>query len=166
MFIRLITSRFYLPNVYFSRALKASLACQNQVSTTTGLVQHSNFSSKSGPKKPESDDVPKELFDYPGKEHTVEWRATEKGKIYDKKPFKFRCVKGKVYYWCNCGFSHTQPFCDGTHKEEKMKIKLRPVKFIPTEDKDYWFCNCKQTAHRPLCDGTHKRQDIQEAVKT
>jgi CDGSH-type Zn-finger protein len=131
---------------------------------TPDLQSYRNSSGTS--KKNPGDGVPKELFDFPGKEHTTEWRATEKGKIYDKKPFKFRCEKGKVYFWCNCGHSHTQPFCDGTHKTEKLRIRLRPVKFVPTEDKDYWFCNCKQTEHRPLCDGTHKKQEIQDAIKS
>ncbi|KAL2740420.1 hypothetical protein V1478_000561 [Vespula squamosa] len=86
----------------------------------------------------------------------------ETGVIYDKKPFKIRCEAGKIYHWCTCGQSKTQPFCDGTHKNIFLKIKLRPVRFTVTETKDYWLCNCKQTLNRPFCDGTHKRQDIQE----
>ncbi|XP_071454634.1 CDGSH iron-sulfur domain-containing protein 3, mitochondrial [Hetaerina americana] len=87
------------------------------------------------------------------------------GLIYDKKPFKFTCVKGKKYAWCLCGRSKSQPLCDGTHKNPLLKIPQRPVHFILDEDKDVWLCNCKQTSKRPFCDGTHKRQDIQAAVK-
>ncbi|XP_018402833.1 PREDICTED: CDGSH iron-sulfur domain-containing protein 3, mitochondrial [Cyphomyrmex costatus] len=84
------------------------------------------------------------------------------GVIYDKKPFRIQLKAGKIYSWCLCGRSKSQPFCDGTHKDIFLKIKLRPIRFTVTENKDYWLCNCKQTSNRPFCDGTHKRQDIQE----
>jgi len=90
---------------------------------------------------------------------------SEKGKIYDKKPFKFLCQKGKSYMWCSCGHSKTQPFCDGTHKSPFLKIKLRPVRFVPTETKEYFFCNCKQTNNRPFCDGAHRDKEIQAKIK-
>nr|CAD7265163.1 unnamed protein product [Timema shepardi] len=89
----------------------------------------------------------------------------DNGKIYDKKPFKMRCVPGKNYSWCLCGQSKSQPLCDGTHRNPYLKIKFRPVRFTVTEEKEYWLCNCKQTSNRPFCDGTHKREDIQAAVK-
>ncbi|XP_063235000.1 CDGSH iron-sulfur domain-containing protein 3, mitochondrial isoform X2 [Bacillus rossius redtenbacheri] len=92
-------------------------------------------------------------------------KQPENGVIYDKKPFKMRCVPGKDYFWCLCGRSKTQPLCDATHRSPYLRIKLRPVKFQVTEEKDYWLCNCKQTSNRPFCDGTHKREDIQAAVK-
>ncbi|KAK4024478.1 CDGSH iron-sulfur domain-containing protein 3, mitochondrial-like [Daphnia magna] len=84
----------------------------------------------------------------------------EKGKMYDKKPFKFMCEKGKAYMWCSCGHSKTQPFCDGTHKSPFLNIKLRPVRFVPEETKEYWFCNCKQTNSRPFCDGSHRKETV------
>ncbi|OXA51716.1 CDGSH iron-sulfur domain-containing protein 3, mitochondrial [Folsomia candida] len=87
------------------------------------------------------------------------------GKIYDKKPFKFRCTEGKSYFWCACGQSKSQPFCDKLCNNTHYKISMRPVKFIPPETKDYWFCNCKQTSKRPFCDGTHRREDVIAAVK-
>ncbi|XP_046387708.1 CDGSH iron-sulfur domain-containing protein 3, mitochondrial isoform X2 [Ischnura elegans] len=87
------------------------------------------------------------------------------GVIYDKKPFKFTCVKGKKYAWCLCGKSKSQPLCDGTHKNPHLKIKHRPVHFAVDEDRDVWLCNCKQTSKRPFCDGTHKREDIQAAIR-
>ncbi|XP_003424601.1 CDGSH iron-sulfur domain-containing protein 3, mitochondrial [Nasonia vitripennis] len=84
----------------------------------------------------------------------------ENGAIYDKKPHKFFCEEGKVYNWCLCGHSKNQPFCDGTHNNIFLKIKIRPIKFTVTKSKNYWLCNCKQTRNRPFCDGTHKREDI------
>ncbi|XP_018351493.1 PREDICTED: CDGSH iron-sulfur domain-containing protein 3, mitochondrial isoform X1 [Trachymyrmex septentrionalis] len=87
---------------------------------------------------------------------------TGTGAIYDKKPFRILLTAGKNYSWCLCGQSKNQPFCDGTHKDIFLKIKLRPIRFTVTETKNYWLCNCKQTSNRPFCDGTHKRQDIQE----
>ncbi|XP_073991203.1 uncharacterized protein [Rhodnius prolixus] len=85
----------------------------------------------------------------------------ENGIIYDKKPFKVKLVTDKTYSWCLCGHSKNQPFCDGSHKNPYVQIKLRPVRFKVSEEKDYWLCNCKQTSNRPFCDGTHKREDIQ-----
>ncbi|XP_076763569.1 uncharacterized protein LOC143430972 [Xylocopa sonorina] len=82
------------------------------------------------------------------------------GVIYDNKPFKFTCVAGKKYSWCLCGKSNRQPFCDGTHRNQFLKIKERPIHFSVKETKDYWLCNCKQTSNRPFCDGTHLREDI------
>lgn len=92
-------------------------------------------------------------------------KQPKKGIIYDKKPFKMRCVPNKQYYWCACGYSKNQPLCDGTHKSPYMKLELKPVRFKVEEEKDYYLCNCKQTSNRPFCDGTHKREDIQAAKR-
>jgi len=56
------------------------------------------------------------------------------------------------YYWCSCGKSNNQPFCDGAHKGSDFK----PIKFTITENKDCYLCGCKQTADAPFCDGAHK----------
>ncbi|XP_077511915.1 uncharacterized protein LOC144122204 [Amblyomma americanum] len=86
------------------------------------------------------------------------------GRIYDKKPFRFEVKKGRVYHWCTCGFSHMQPFCDGSHRNPHLKITLKPARFVAEETRFYWFCNCKQTANRPYCDGSHKKPHVQEGV--
>ena len=70
-----------------------------------------------------------------------------------KAPIGVDVEAGKTYWWCACGQSKTQPFCDGSHKGSEFT----PVKFEATESKKAWFCACKHTAHQPLCDGTHKR---------
>eukprot|EP00292_Cryptomonas_paramecium_P019075 CAMPEP_0113670154 /NCGR_PEP_ID=MMETSP0038_2-20120614/4978_1 /TAXON_ID=2898 /ORGANISM="Cryptomonas paramecium" /LENGTH=118 /DNA_ID=CAMNT_0000586137 /DNA_START=10 /DNA_END=366 /DNA_ORIENTATION=+ /assembly_acc=CAM_ASM_000170 len=66
--------------------------------------------------------------------------------------------KGKTYYWCSCGLSAKQPFCDGAHKG----TPFTPVKYEATETKRVLFCMCKKTGNAPLCDKTH----IKVATKT
>jgi CDGSH iron-sulfur domain-containing protein 3 len=68
-------------------------------------------------------------------------------------PFAVNVEKGKDYWWCACGQSKNQPFCDGSHKP----TSFTPVKFTAPESKAVYFCGCKQTLNKPLCDGTHKK---------
>jgi CDGSH-type Zn-finger protein len=60
---------------------------------------------------------------------------------------------GKSYWWCSCGKSAKQPFCDGSHKGSEFT----PQKYDATTTGKVWFCACKQTANSPLCDGAHKK---------
>ncbi|KAL7069760.1 hypothetical protein ACQ4LE_010891 [Meloidogyne hapla] len=81
------------------------------------------------------------------------------GKVHSKLPTKAFLKKDKVYTWCSCGYSGSQPLCDGTHLTTYLPdwvVKLKPVRFIPDRDMEVWFCNCKQTKNRPFCDGSHK----------
>ena len=59
---------------------------------------------------------------------------------------------GKDYWWCACGRSQNQPFCDGSHKG----TGLTPQKVTVATSNDYWLCACKQTGKSPFCDGSHK----------
>ena len=61
--------------------------------------------------------------------------------------------KNKSYFWCSCGLSSKQPFCDGSHKN----LKFNPIKFIAKETKKMFFCTCKQTNNQPFCDGSHNK---------
>jgi CDGSH-type Zn-finger protein len=69
-----------------------------------------------------------------------------------KAPAKVALETGKDYWWCACGLSKSQPFCDGSHKG----TGLTPMKYTADKTADYWLCACKQSAKAPLCDGTHK----------
>ena len=72
--------------------------------------------------------------------------------IAQKAPYKVPVEAGKSYWWCACGKSATQPFCDGSHKGSGFS----PLQFTAPESKKVFFCTCKRTATMPLCDGSHK----------
>jgi CDGSH-type Zn-finger protein len=78
---------------------------------------------------------------------------TAKGQIAQKAPIPIEVEAGKSYWWCACGLSKNQPFCDGSHKGTAFV----PSEFKPTESKRVFFCACKQTASMPLCDGAHNK---------
>lgn len=61
---------------------------------------------------------------------------------------------GKTYYWCSCGLSKKQPFCDGGHKEDPQGRKA--LQYTAISDKFISFCSCKKTELAPICDGRHK----------
>lgn len=73
--------------------------------------------------------------------------------IAQKAPYPAEVEAGKSYFWCACGQSKNQPFCDGSHKG----TSFTPLKWTAPETKTAWFCGCKQTAGTPLCDGTHSK---------
>lgn len=70
-----------------------------------------------------------------------------------KSPCKVALKRGEKYFWCSCGRSARQPFCDGSHKGSG----LLPMVFTAEKDGDAWLCGCKRTGGRPFCDGTHNR---------
>ena len=72
--------------------------------------------------------------------------------IAQKAPYPVDLEAGKSYFWCACGQSKNQPFCDSSHKGGSFS----PVKFTAEETKKVWLCGCKQTKNQPFCDGTHK----------
>lgn len=70
--------------------------------------------------------------------------ADNKAKIMEMKP--------GTYFWCACGSSKNQPFCDGSHKGTVFV----PMKVEINEDKKVAWCMCKLTKNKPFCDGSHK----------
>jgi len=68
-------------------------------------------------------------------------------------PLPIDVTAGQTLWWCSCGRSKQQPFCDGSHKGSEFS----PLKFVPAESKKLWFCACKKTGTAPLCDGSHKK---------
>ena len=69
-----------------------------------------------------------------------------------KEPYGINLEAGKRYFWCACGRSTTQPFCDGSHKG----TDFRPQEWKAEANEEVWFCACKRSSHQPLCDGSHK----------
>lgn len=69
-----------------------------------------------------------------------------------KGPYAVELEPGE-YYWCACGRSKSQPFCDGSHKD----TGLTPVKFTVAEKEIKYLCGCKRTHTQPFCDGSHKK---------
>ena len=78
---------------------------------------------------------------------------TEKPVAADNKPIKIQLKAGK-YFWCACGHSKKQPFCDGSH----YGTGIRPVRFVTDKDREAYLCMCKQTKNPPFCDGSHNHQ--------
>jgi len=73
--------------------------------------------------------------------------------IAQKEPYGIDVEAGKSYWWCACGQSSKQPFCDGSHKGSEFA----PLEYKATKDKTVWFCGCKQTGKSPMCDGAHNK---------
>ena len=73
----------------------------------------------------------------------------------DKAPYLMNLAPGK-YYWCACGRSKSQPFCDGSHKETKRT----PIEFTLTKHQHVALCGCKGSRTKPHCDGSHLRINL------
>jgi len=69
-------------------------------------------------------------------------------------PYPVAVETGKDYWWCACGQSKNQPYCDGSHKAAGV---FAPVKYSATESATVYFCGCKGSGKAPLCDGSHKK---------
>lgn len=70
-----------------------------------------------------------------------------------KSPYAVELAPGD-YWWCACGLSKRQPFCDGSHKAAGV---FSPVRFSTTEAQKVWLCGCKHSSNKPFCDGSHQK---------
>ena len=73
--------------------------------------------------------------------------------IAQRTPIPVDVEAGKTYFWCACGKSQKQPFCDGSHKGTTFS----PIKYEAKQATKVFFCCCKHSKRAPVCDGTHKR---------
>lgn len=67
-------------------------------------------------------------------------------------PFPIEVEAGRTYWWCACGQSRRQPFCDGSHQGSEFQ----PLAWQAGATTRVWFCGCKHSGTAPLCDGSHK----------
>lgn len=72
--------------------------------------------------------------------------------VAGKEPIPVEVEEGKSYFWCSCGQSKNQPFCDGSHND----TGFTPMKWTAESSETKYFCICKQTEGQPFCDGSHK----------
>lgn len=80
--------------------------------------------------------------------------------ISAKTPYKIEVEAGKKYYWCSCGLSAIQPFCDGSHKAHKNEdgsSVMKSVQYVASENQTVYFCGCKHSKNGIFCDGTHTK---------
>jgi CDGSH iron-sulfur domain-containing protein 3 len=74
--------------------------------------------------------------------------------VAQKTPMQMQLEPGE-YWWCACGRSQSQPFCDGSHDG----TGISPVRMEITERSSVYLCGCKYTATPPFCDGAHQLID-------
>lgn len=85
-------------------------------------------------------------------------QVEECGKITQLKSMPVEVETGKPVYWCSCGLSDNQPFCDGKHKGTTFK----PVKVVPEQTGKMFFCGCRRSFKGHLCDGSHKHVVVED----
>ncbi|MEJ1157791.1 CDGSH iron-sulfur domain-containing protein [Prosthecomicrobium sp. N25] len=72
--------------------------------------------------------------------------------VAQKAPYPVEVKAGESYWWCACGRSANQPFCDGSH----TGTGITPVEWVSDKDGKAFFCGCKATQKPTMCDGSHK----------
>ena len=78
-------------------------------------------------------------------------RGVQTARVANRGSIKVELAEGKEYWFCRCGLSESQPFCDGSHKS----TGIEPLSFVAKETKTFGLCGCKQTSKAPFCDGSH-----------
>ena len=78
---------------------------------------------------------------------------TDEVLVPQKEPYAVGVEAGETYYWCACGRSKKQPFCDGSHQGTSFE----PVPFTAEKTETVYLCGCKHTDNQPFCDGSHQK---------
>lgn len=81
--------------------------------------------------------------------------STQEPVIAQKGPYEVQLEGGQLQFWCACGRSENQPYCDGSHKG----TGLTPLRVEVEDTGRHFLCGCKRTANPPFCDGTHRKLD-------
>lgn len=76
----------------------------------------------------------------------------EKPIVANNCPAKKHLLENQTYFFCTCGKSQAQPFCDGSHKGSDFA----PISFKVDKEAEFFLCQCKQSENQPYCDGSHK----------
>lgn len=74
-------------------------------------------------------------------------------RVAQKSPYAVTVEAGKSYWWCSCGKSAGQPFCDGSHQG----TAFAPVEFKAEKSETIYFCGCKHSCSGATCDGSHQK---------
>lgn len=78
---------------------------------------------------------------------------SEEPVVTQRKPYIVELEEGKEYWWCACGRSENQPYCDGSHKG----TGIEPMSFVADKSGKRGLCGCKHSANPPYCDGSHSK---------
>jgi CDGSH-type Zn-finger protein len=81
----------------------------------------------------------------------MEVRMADEAVVAQKGPYQVELSEGKPYFYCRCGRSQAQPFCDGSHKD----TGIEPMRFVVDHTGTFNICGCKGTDDEPFCDGSH-----------
>ena len=71
--------------------------------------------------------------------------------IGGREPITVDVVEGETYWWCRCGRSKDQPFCDESHQGTDFE----PLEWTAKRLGKRQFCTCKRTKTPPFCDNSH-----------
>lgn len=75
-------------------------------------------------------------------------------RMSSNEPAEIEVQAGKVYKWCSCGLTATEPYCDNSHRKIEGK-PFRSIKVVFDKPQMVRFCQCRKTKTPPFCDDSH-----------